>query len=318
MTQQPRAGEFAIPVVSLADFHAGGEARRDFVAKVGSALVEVGFLALADHGVNLSLIEGAYALAERFFQLPGSAKAAYEIAGLKGQRGFTSFGREHAKDSPAPDLKEFWHVGQEQSPRDVAYPDNVWPAEVPEFREVFTAVFRQVEGAAMGVLRAAALHLGEPELLFAAAAHGGNSILRMIHYPPIPADAPVGAVRAAAHEDINLITLLCEATAGGLELLGRDGVWYPVHALKGHIIVDSGDMLQNWTNGYYRSTTHRVVNPTEARERRFSMPMFIHPRSSVDLTPLASSIALTGGVVKFPSQTAGEYLGRRLAEIGLA
>lgn len=312
--------EQTIPVANLADFDAGGERRARFVKTVGDALVDTGFFSLEGHGVEPALIERAYATAEQFFQLPEAAKRSYEVPGIAGQRGYTSFGREHAKDSKAPDLKEFWHVGQELASGHALakiYPANVWPAEIARFKETFQGLFQQLEVCSLKLLEACALYIGESQDRFASVARDGNTILRVIHYPPIPADAHPASIRAAAHEDINLITLLCEATAGGLELLERNGSWRPIHALKGQIVVDAGDMLQNLTNGFYKSTTHRVVNPDNSRERRFSMPYFVHPRSETNLDPLPSCIELTGGKKAFPPITAGAYLAQRLAEIGL-
>ena len=167
-------------------------------------------------------------------------------------------------------------------------------------------------------MQAISLYLGEPAEYLPKAVEGGANLLRVIHYPPLPAEAPPQSLRAAAHEDINLITLLCEATAPGLELLQRDGSWLPISALPGQIIVDAGDMLQNLTNGLLRSTTHRVTNPDNPQECRFSIPFFVHPRPEVDLTPLPTCVARTGGIPRFPSLTAGEYLAQRLREIGLA
>ncbi|MEN9265618.1 MAG: 2OG-Fe(II) oxygenase family protein, partial [Thermostichales cyanobacterium BF4_bins_65] len=238
----------------------------------------------------------------------------YSDPALKGQRGYTCFGKEHAKDNPYPDLKEFWHIGREGSP----YLSNLWPTEVPRFRSVFVELYRQLDVCGSYLLQACAMYLREPVNLLADMAMGGNSVLRVIHYPPIPLTAHPASIRAAAHEDINFITLLCEATAPGLELLQRDGTWLPIHTLPGQIIVDTGDMLQHLTNGLFRSTTHRVVNPDNDREQRFSMPFFIHPRPEVDLTPLPSCVAQTGGIPKYPPLTAGEFLEIRLKEIGLA
>ena len=309
-----------IPVASLADYRAGGERQARFVRTVGDALVDIGFFALTDHGVDMILIERAYEQAEAFFKLPDATKRRYEDDSLKGQRGYTSFGREHAKDSKAPDLKEFWHVGQDLAPTHplrAVYPDNVWPEALPQFRPALMPLFQQLEACAMLLLEACALHAGEPKDRFSGMAKDGNTILRVIHYPPVAADRHPDSIRAAAHEDINLITLLCEATAGGLELLERNGSWRQIHALKGQIVVDAGDMLQNLTNGYYKSTTHRVVNPGNSRERRFSMPCFVHPRSEVSLAPLPGCVARTGGVKTYPAITAGDYLHQRLREIGL-
>jgi len=288
---------------------------------VGDALIDIGFFALVGHGVDMGLIDQSYKVAQDFFLRPEAEKRLYEVPGINGQRGYTSFGREHAKDSRAPDLKEFWHVGQELPaghPLRSVYPDNVWPTDMPEFRSAFAELFVQLERCAEGILEACALYVGEPKDRFAKLAREGNSILRVIHYPPVAEGCDPESIRAGAHEDINLITLLCEATAGGLELLERGGSWRPIHALKGQIIVDAGDMLQNISNGYFKSTTHRVVNPDNSRERRFSMPFFVHPRSEVDLTPLASCVQRTGGMAGYPEITAGAYLAQRLREIGLS
>jgi isopenicillin N synthase-like dioxygenase len=310
-----------IPVVSLQDYKTGGAAREKFIRTLGEALADIGFFAVSDHGVDMSLIEKSYKVAEDFFKLPEAEKKKFEDLALKGQRGYTSFGREHAKDAKAPDLKEFWHVGQELEPghpMGKVYPPNIWPESVPEFRASFVKLFNQLETCALQLLEACALFVGEPIDRFSGIAQNGNSILRVIHYPPIPDSANPASIRAAAHEDINLITLLCEATAGGLELLERDGSWRPIHALKGQIIVDSGDMLQNISNGFYKSTTHRVVNPDNSRERRFSMPFFVHPRSEASLNPLPGCIQKSGGTKKYPDITAGAYLMQRLKEIGLS
>ena len=193
---------------------------------------------------------------------------------------------------------------------------NIWPSEVPAFESVFKTLFSSLEARSFTLLKACALYLSESPDLFSDTAKQGNSILRIIHYPPV--EGTPASIRAGAHEDINLITLLPEATAGGLELLQRNGEWLPVKAKPGQIIVDSGDMLQNMTNGFFKSTTHRVVNPDNSTERRFSMPFFVHPRSETNLAPLASCIQRTGGERIFPNITADEFLQQRLAEIGLA
>jgi len=312
--------EQTIPVVDLGDYLAGGERRARFVARMGDALKDIGFFALQNHGVDYSLIERAYALSADFFDLPAEKKRAYEDVALKGQRGFTSFGREQAKGAAVPDLKEFWHVGRELAPSHPLYREytpNFWPSEIAGFKETMLELYRQLDVCSLRLLEACSLYIGEEPALLAGMATEGNTILRVINYPAVPPERDPQAIRAGAHEDINFITLLCEATAGGLELLQRDGSWLPIHALKGQIIVDTGDMLQNLTNGLLRSTTHRVVNPDNSRERRFSMPYFVHPRSEVNLEPLASCLARTGGAPKFPKITAREYLDQRLTEIGL-
>jgi isopenicillin N synthase-like dioxygenase len=310
-----------IPVVDLRDFTSDSKKnRQDFISTVGRALEDTGFFALEGHGVQSGLIDQAYGLATRFFEMSEATKRRYEDAAMGGQRGYTSFGREHAKDSSAPDLKEFWHVGRElPSWHGLAktYLQNVWPAEIAEFKPVFLRIYELMDACSMELLKACALYLGEPETLFSDMAREGNTILRVIHYPPIPDDYNPASVRAAAHEDINLITLLCEATDDGLELLQRDGSWRPIRAVPGQIIVDTGDMIQNLTNGVLKSTTHRVVNPGSDKSRRFSMPFFVHPRSEVSLDPLASCIARSGGDKKYADIMAGDYLNQRLKEIGL-
>ena len=300
-----------IPVVDLQDFLSDSPPRQQsFVSTMGSALEDIGFFAVINHGVDSTLIQSAYQVAQTFFELPEAVKRRYENPKLNGQRGFTRFGREHAKDHPVPDLKEFWHVGESKLP-------NLYPAEVPQFAPTLNELHTQLAACAAKLLEACALYLGEPRNLLREMTIGGDTILRVIHYPPVEIDAHPASLRSAPHEDINLITLLCEATADGLELLQRDGVWRSIHPLEGQIIVDSGDMLQQLTNGLLKSTTHRVVNPDSDRDRRFSMPYFVHPKAEANLTPLPSSIAKTGGNAIFPPITAGEYLQQRLQEIGL-
>lgn len=308
-----------IPVVDLNDFEASQGQRERFVQTMGNALKDIGFFALQNHGVDYRLIEKAYQLSEAFFTLPDAEKRKYENLAIHGQRGFTSFGREHAKDHKAPDLKEFWHVGRELATGhklSKEYPENIWPTEIPEFKEVMMELYRQLDVCSMKLLEACSIFIGEEPGFLPSLAKDGNTILRVINYPEIPENRDPQSIRAGAHEDINFITLLCEATAGGLELLQRDGSWLPIHALKGQIIVDTGDMLQNLTNGLLKSTTHRVVNPDNSREQRFSMPFFVHPRSEVDLSPLPCSLERTGEQ-RFPNISAAEYLAQRLREIGL-
>lgn len=313
--------ESSIPVVDVRDWHAGGADRERFVRGVGESLTAIGFFALANHGVSEELTRKAYETARDFFHLPPEVKARYHRAGAKGQRGYTGFGTEHARDSAAPDLKEFWQVGRTGVPDDHPvhgpYGPNLWPDDsVAEFQPVMSALYRALDDLGEICLEACAEYLGEPLRTFAAMADDSDTIVRVIYYPPT-VGAPPGAVRSAAHEDINLITLLSGATSEGLELLRRDGSWMPVHVSFDHIVVDAGDMLQNVTNGLFKSTTHRVVNPRDASSDRYSMPCFIHPRKDVDLTPMASALARTGGEARYPSLTAGEYLDQRLKEIGL-
>lgn len=311
-----------ITVVDLHDWHAGGAARDRFVRGVGESLADIGFFALANHGIPAALTTAAYDAARAFFALPRPRKDAYHRVGGKGQRGYTGFGTEKARDAGTPDLKEFWQVGRvgvaDDHPVHQAFGPNLWPdADVPGFRDVIGQLYTGLDGLGAVCLEAAARYLDEPAGRFADMAVDSDTIVRIIYYPPT-VGAPAGAVRSAAHEDINLITLLSGATSEGLELLRRDGTWMPVHVSFDHIVVDSGDMLQNVTNGLYKSTTHRVVNPRDASSDRYSMPCFIHPRRDVDLTPMASAVARTGGISRYPAVTAGQYLDQRLREIGLA
>lgn len=310
-----------IPVVDLRDWVEGGARRAAFVRTVGESLAEIGFFAVLQHGIPDELTQRAYESARRFFHLPAAVKARYHDPAKKGQRGFTGFGTEHAKDSGAPDLKEFWQVGRPDVPDDHPvhrlYGPNFWPPEEPELGPVLVELYRHLDQLGGVLLEACAAYLEEPAERFRDMTRESDTIVRVLYYPPVAGDAPPGAVRSAAHEDINLITLLSGATSEGLELLRRDGTWMPVHTGFDTIVVDAGDMLQNVTNGLYKSTTHRVVNPGDATSERFSMPCFVHARSEVDLSPLPSCVARTGGVARYPEITAGEYLAQRLREIGL-
>jgi isopenicillin N synthase-like dioxygenase len=310
-----------IPVVDVADWDAGGEARQRFVHAVGASLADIGFFAVRNHGISDALTRQAYDLARQFFHLPRAVKAGYHKPAVKGQRGYTGFGTEHAKDSQAPDLKEFWQVGRpdvaDDHPVHRLFGPNFWPAEVPAFGTTLEELYRRLDRLGGLLLEAAAVYLDEPAARFRELTVESDTILRVLYYPPVPPTTPPGAVRSAAHEDINLITLLSGATAEGLELLERDGTWRPIHTGFDTIVVDAGDMLQNLTNGLYKSTTHRVVNPPDAASERFSIPCFIHARAEVDLAPLPSCVARTGGQATYPRITAGDYLAQRLREIGL-
>jgi isopenicillin N synthase-like dioxygenase len=308
-----------IPTVDLNDYTSGGGASRSrLIETLGEGLQEFGFLNVEGHGIDSSLIRGTYDLWKRFFELPDEVKRKY--AGVEGgARGYTPFGVEHAKDNPLPDLKEFWHVGQEPPeghPFRKEYPANVWPAEIPEIQEPTLRLYSSLERVAENLLRALAEYFEMPRDSFSSMMDVGNSILRILHYPPVkPEYAP--AVRAAAHEDINLITLLCEATDSGLEILTRDGEWMAVETGPGQIVVDAGDMLSRFTNEVIPATTHRVVNPAENAARdRYSMPFFVHPYSSCDLT-IPERFTCADSPAKYPPITAGQFLEQRLREIGL-
>jgi len=310
----------AIPSVDLAEFLCGDPVRKAaFVQQLGKAYEDVGFVAVKNHGVPDELISDLYKYVQEFFSLPSDHKKKYEIAGLAGQRGYTSFGKEHAKGSEAPDLKEFFQYGQ--VPRDnfkeEEYPPNVSVNEIKGFNPTLENAYRAFEKSGTALLQAIALYLGLEERYFDDYVHNGNSILRSIHYPPITSE-PKSAIRAEQHEDINLITLLVGASADGLQILTKQNEWVGVTSLPEQIVVNVGDMLQRLTNNKLRSTTHRVVNP--ARElwhtSRFSIPFFLHPKSSMSLKCLDSCID-TSHPKAYPDASAGEYLDERLREIGL-
>ena len=310
----------SIPSVDLADFLSGDTVRKnDFVQKLGKAYEEVGFVAVKNHGVPDQLIGDLYKYVQEFFSLPLDHKKKYEIPELAGQRGYTSFGKEHAKGSDAPDLKEFFQYGQ--VPRDnykeEEYPANVQVGEVAPFNITFDDAYRAFEKSGKSLLQAIALYLGMDEHYFDDYVHNGNSILRAIHYPPITHE-PASAIRAEQHEDINLITLLVGASADGLEILTKQGEWIPVTSLPDQIVVNVGDMLQRFTNNKLCSTTHRVVNPKRElwHTSRFSIPFFLHPRSSMSLRCLDSTVDASHPKL-YEDATAGEYLDERLREIGL-
>ncbi len=310
-----------IPTVDLSAYVRGTNAdRQTFVAALGSAFREVGFVAVVNHGVPKSLVDGFYAASKAFFALPEEVKRKYEIPGLAGQRGYTSFGREHAKHSKAPDLKEFFQIGQEVPeghPLLAEYPANVEVAEVPEFHRLGRELYRAFEIVGAKLLEAIAIHLGLPENYFEPYITHGNSILRAIHYPPITQE-PASAIRAEQHEDINLITLLVGASAGGLQLLNSRNEWVSILPEDDEIVINVGDMLQRLTNNCLKSTTHRVVNPPreEWHLPRLSIPFFLHPVSSMRLDCLPSCIT-PDNPLHYAPITAGEYLDERLREIGL-
>ncbi|MFN7385779.1 MAG: isopenicillin N synthase family dioxygenase, partial [Lysobacteraceae bacterium] len=267
-------------------------------------------------------IDRAYDVFQRFFALPDEVKRRYHVPGGGGARGYTPFGIETAKGAQHPDLKEFWHVGREidrAAPQAEAMPPNLWPAEIPEFREVAYGLYTALDALGSRVLSALALHIGLPEQFFADKTQVGNSILRPIHYPPITApDIP--NVRAGAHEDINLITLLVGASAAGLEVLSRKGEWVPFTADADTIVVNIGDMLQRLTNHVYPSTTHRVVNPPgdAARQPRYSTPFFLHPNPDFLIETLPGCIT-PDNPNRYPQPiTSHGYLMERLREIKLA
>jgi isopenicillin N synthase-like dioxygenase len=291
--------------------------------ELGRSFGEYGFAVVRDHGIPQALIDEAEAVSKALFALPDAVKRAYKIEGGGGARGYTPFGTEKAKDAEVFDLKEFWHVGRslpEGHPLAEFMAPNVWPTEIEGFHQTMTALFAAFEAAGARVLEAIALHLGRPRDFFADSVADGNSVMRLLHYPPLGPGAPEGAIRAAGHEDINTITLLLGAEEAGLELLTRSGEWHAVAVPQGALVINVGDMLQRQTNGKLRSTTHRVVNPRgEAAQRaRYSMPFFLHFRPDFLIEPLPECIDSDGANPPQPPITAHDFLMQRLREINLA
>lgn len=313
-----------IPRLDLHNFTQGTtDQRNQFVQDIGKAFNETGFVTIANHGLSPELIEELYTVVKAFFDLPQEQKDKYEFPELAGQRGYTTKGREKAKDSKVPDLKEFWQrgqtiVGEEYSKAD--FPDNPLVAELPRFNEVTAEIYKKLEDAGRNLLKAIASYLELDENYFEQFVINGNSILRAIHYFPIenPDELSADAVRAGAHEDINLITLLIGASADGLEVLTKDGEWFPIKAKGEDIVVNVGDMLQRLTNNKLKSTTHRVVNPPRElmKTSRYSVPFFLHPKSTMSLASLDSCIS-EDYPKAYEDYTAGQYLDERLREIGL-
>jgi isopenicillin N synthase-like dioxygenase len=313
-----------IPSLDLSDFTSGlPEKKAKFVNDLGEAFNHIGFVAIKNHGLTDELTEQLYSTFQKFFFSPDELKQQYERPELHGQRGYIGKGKEHAKGRTTGDLKEFYHIGQQVADDDPIkneYPDNVFPDEFPQMAEVTLEAYRRLEQTGTQMLRAIALYLGLEENYFDNKVKNGNSILRAIHYYPItdPDSLPEDAVRAAAHGDINLITLLMGASADGLQVLRRDGKWIPITALPEQIVVNVGDMLDRLTNNKLKSTIHRVVNPPREKmgASRFSIPFFMHPRSEMDLTCLENCID-DEHPKAYSNMTAGEFLEQRLAEIGL-
>ena len=310
-----------IPLVDLKKFSSGNDnEKKKFVDELGHAFQEFGFVGVINHGISKELVDRFYALSKDFFSLPPEVKSKYEIKGLAGQRGYTSFGKEHAKHSNVGDLKEFYQLGQEAPsghPLKADYPDNVHVDEAPDFTKTGIELYKAFEASGAKLLQAIALYLGLTEHYFDDKIEMGNSILRAIHYPPITSE-PRSAIRAEQHEDINLITLLVGASAGGLQILDMKNQWLDIVPGEEEIVVNVGDMLQRLTNNYLKSTTHRVVNPPreEWHRPRLSIPFFLHPKGDMDLTCLENTVTEDRPLAYDPI-TAGEYLNERLREIGL-
>ncbi|WP_345426353.1 isopenicillin N synthase family dioxygenase [Halioxenophilus aromaticivorans] len=308
----------SVPRISLQGFAGASSSdasRQAFIDQLWQALAEFGFVVISDHGISASTFTKAYALSQQLFGLPLAQKQGFEQG--NGQRGYIAFGKETAKGSNHPDLKEYWHIGPELNTAGavyVDYPANVWPdAQMPAFKPFFLALHQQLTEVALTLLEALALAMELPNDYFANMIHRGNSVQRLIHYPPLGQTDPGESVRAAAHADINLMTLLIGATDSGLELLDKNGRWLAVENQANDLVVDTGDMMALLTNNALPATVHRVVNPTNTTEPRYSIPFFVHPRNEVVLKPLAQFASQ--GEARQPI-SAGDYLAQRLRENG--
>lgn len=309
-----------VNTISLSSYTKGtSQEKQKFIEDLFVGLKEYGFIILKDHDVSADLLKDAYKMLEKLYNLPLDKKKSYISEKGGGQRGYTAFGTEHAKDSPVMDLKEFWHVGREvpdHHPFAKYYPKNIWPDDaVPGFTDLFQKLFSQLEQAGIQMMEALTSPLEVEKDFFKNMVQEGNSILRLLHYPPIPDGIDPRCVRAAAHEDINFITILPAATQSGLQLKDRDGSWLDIESDFGTLIVDVGDMLARITNDVLPSTTHRVINPQDGTNvSRYSMPFFMHPHPESLLKCLPSC---KGTGAKYSDITAHEFLMQRLREIGL-
>lgn len=310
-----------IPSVNLQDFLSEDKNRnKKFIEEIGSAFEDIGFVALSGHFLSDELVKELYSEVRNFFNLPQEVKDSYEIQGIGGQRGYTSFGKEHAKGKKEGDLKEFWHFGQyvEDNPKlEEEYPDNVMVKELPNFNVIGKETYKMLEKTAKYVLRALALHLELEETYFDDYIKNGNSILRPIHYPPITSE-PKNAIRAAAHGDINLITLLMGAQGKGLQVKNHQGEWVDAIAQPNELMINVGDMLSRLTNNKLKSTIHQVVNPPRELwgTSRYSIPYFMHPVSDMPLNCLENCVDAENPK-QFEDITAGEFLHERLIDLGL-
>lgn len=314
------SNERKVPELSLESYTNGSQdEQKIFIEKLFEGIKDYGFIILKDHNVPTDRLDDSYSESKKFFDLDQAQKNKHIIENGKFQRGYTPFGKEHAKDAEVHDLKEFWHVGRELAQDHKLYseyPQNVWPSEdLPNFQKSFLDLYSKLDETAAILLEALGKALELPTNYFADMIEDGNSILRLLHYPPIPENADPRCVRAAAHEDINLITILVAATTTGLELKDRDGKWLPVETAQNNLIVDAGDMLQRITNGLIPATTHRVVNPNDGtNDHRYSMPFFVHPHPKAMLSCIDSCV---GDGAKWEPISSHDFLMQRLKEIGL-
>ncbi len=308
-----------VPELSLMSYIKGSDDdKKIFSQQFYHALSNYGFIILKDHPISTSLLEKNYALCRELFDLPLATKEKYILEKGAGQRGYTRFGKESAKNSDVMDLKEFWHIGPQfskESKLSKVYPDNIWPEEIKEFQQTYLKIYQELEKTGKIMLEALGMALDVPKDFFDKMITEGNSIIRLLHYPPIPENVDPKCIRAAAHEDINLITILASATSSGLQLKDHDGQWLDVQGDPHSLIIDAGDMLARITNDVIPATTHRVINPDDGENTsRYSMPFFIHPHKDVILSCLDSC---RGDGPKYTDISSHDFLMERISELGL-
>jgi isopenicillin N synthase-like dioxygenase len=307
-----------VPELSLLSYINGSDADQAlFVSKLYNGIKDYGFIILTDHTITKDVIDACYKASKAFFNLDNETKKECVSESLGGQRGYTPFGTEHAKDNPHKDLKEFYHVGREVADDhkfSKYYPKNIYPSQVDTFKGSLEHLYNELDKTSVILLEALGRALDVPSDYFKNMIDTGNSVLRAIHYPPVGEAPPVGSIRAAAHGDINLITILMGATASGLQLQDRDGTWLDFNSKEGQLVVDSGDMLSRISNEVIPATIHRVINPEDSKTARFSMPFFVHPHPEAMLECIPSC---KGDAEKFPPITAHDCLSQRLKDIGL-
>ena len=307
---------YSVRELDLQQYVKGSAEEKNLFSKaLFEGLKDFGFIILKNHSLSEKLMKDSYEVTKSFFDLKSDIKKKYHLKNL-GQRGYTPFGKESAKNSSVPDLKEFWHIGRENTKNfDISFEKNVWPEEVPKFRTTLLELYSALDKISFQILEALSKPLDIPKDYFRTMCTQGNTILRLLHYPPLRATDHSDSIRAAAHEDVNLITLLISASASGLELLDRKGQWLPVATDPKNIIIDTGDMMERVTNGLIPSTTHRVVNPKDPRTSRYSIPFFVHPAPDFTLTCLKSC---ENQKTPLPPISAKQFLEKRLHDIGLS
>lgn len=311
-----------MPVKTLSLEHSrSNDTRTAFIRDLRSSLESTGFVRITDHGLDSNTLSQAYSLIKQLFDQPLATKSKYQLEQL-GLRGYTGFAKERAKGQTAGDLKEFWHIGKDLEPDSAyinRYPENLWPHEISNFEPAFKSLFLRLEEIALELLKAIGEGFGMPPDYFPQLVNDGNSVLRLIHYPAVEGMDTVNQMRAAAHADINLMTLLVGATDSGLQLLDKEGNWVDVETNQHEIVVDTGDMMARITGNTLPSTVHRVINPDNSRNARYSMPFFLHPHSDAVLErlPIFDNDRNQSTRDLQPAITAGDFLNQRLTENGL-